>query len=461
MESAQPLDAPVNGRPADGEIEFAPEFPTLAELLDELAAFVRRFVVVRQEQADALALWIAHTHAVKAADTTPYIAITSAEKKCGKTQLLLVLGLLVRSPLPTANISDAALFRAIQKFNPTLLFDEVDAIFGPRARDREDLRGILNAGYRLGAVVHRMGGANKTTLETFAVFCPKAFAAIGRLPDTVADRSITIRLERKTAEEPIERFRARDVEPEAELLRDKVAAWIEPHVDELYRARPHLPNELDDRAQDGWEPLLAIADRAGADWPKRGRRAALSLSNGEEREDDSLTARLLADIHQVFETLSVDSFRTADLIDELSKIEESPWGDWRQGKPITPQGLSKLLSPHRITTRSIWIEGAKARGYQAEQFAEAWHRVLGIPPSRVGGGRGGRGGRSGLAPHLRPTGPTAPTGGYTTERPLPGDEGFTALLDHAFERGQLTEQERRERRLLHLRLVRCRELAWR
>src|SRR5439155_12653817 len=111
---------------------------------------------------------------------------------------------------PTANISDAALFRAIAKLSPTLLLDEVDAIFGPKARDREELRGMLNAGYRRGAVTHRMGGNKMTTLEAFPVFCAKVFALIGDLPDTIADRAVRIRLERRTRDEPIERFHRRD-----------------------------------------------------------------------------------------------------------------------------------------------------------------------------------------------------------------------------------------------------------
>lgn len=184
----------------------------LAAVLDDAVRFLQRYVVLRAEHRVALALWIAHTHAIDTADATPYIATMSAEKRSGKTLLLEVCSLLVREPLPTANISDAALFRAISELTPTMLMDEVDAVFGPKARDREELRGILNAGYRRGAHVLRMGGAKMTTLERFPVFCPKLFAGLGELPDTLADRSIRIRLERRTREEPIERFRRRDVE---------------------------------------------------------------------------------------------------------------------------------------------------------------------------------------------------------------------------------------------------------
>ena len=410
-------------------------------VLDDVVHFVRRFVVLDEAQADVIALWAAHSHAADAADTTPYLLLSSAEKRSGKTRLLEVLELVVHEPLPTANISDAALFRAIAELGPTLLLDEVDAIFGGRAREREDLRGLLNAGYRRGSVARRMGGPKMTTLEAFPVYCPKAFAAIGQLPDTIADRSIAIRLQRKTREEQVERFRRRWAQPAGESLRDRLADWLEPQLDYLHEARPDLPDQLDDRAQDCWEPLLAIADLVGGDWPERARAAALELSGNGEREDDSTTARLLNDIYSVFESNGTDRYRTADLIDELSKIEESPWGDWF-GKAITPQGLSKLLRPHRICTLAIWLEGEKARGYKREQFAEAWLRYP--PPPRAEPGRTGRTGRSESPSQNEPTTPTTPTALGTmagANRPLLGDEMYPVSLADAVRDGHVDQDE--------------------
>jgi hypothetical protein len=382
-------------------------------VLDDLARFVRRFVVLTREQMDTLALWIVHSHAVEAFDTTPYLAVTSAEKRSGKSRLLEVAELVARSPLQTMNVSDAALFRAIEKLTPTLLLDEVDGIFSAKARDREDFRSMLNAGWRRSAVVLRMGGANARTLETFAVYCPKAFALIGDLPDTIADRTIRVRLQRRTRDEEIERFRRRDVAPEAEELRNRTADWCDPQIDALRALRPALLDELDDRAQDCWEPLLAIADLAGDDWPARARAAALALSTGEGREDDSLRVRLLTDIHAVFNANGSERFKTADLIAELCKIEESPWGDWH-GKQITAQGLSKLLQPHGIKTMPVWTDEGTVRGYKAEQFGEAFARVLGV--------RGVRSVRSGLAPDAAPNRPNAPNAGDTNGRTTGPDD---------------------------------------
>ena len=397
---------------------------------------MRRFVVLDDRQADAIALWVAHTHAAEAFDCAPYLAITSPEKRSGKTRLLEVLELVVHTPLLTANTSDAALFRSISESPPpTLLLDEVDAIF--KAKEREDLRGLLNAGYRRGAKVRRMGGPRNTTLEAFDVYCPKAFAGIGNaLPDTILDRSISIALQRKTRDEIVDRFRRREVVPAGEALRDRLADWVEPQVDYLRDLRPELPDELDDRAQDIWEPLLAIAEMAGGDWPARARSAALTLSTGDERKDDSMTARLLNDIHTVFEANGDDRLRTADLIERLSEIEESPWGDW-YGKPISAHALSKLLRVHRIKTMPVWVDGKTVRGYKREQFEDAWARVLSV--------RGDRNVRSESPSQAAPNAPNSPTG----STPGIGDEMYPVLLADAARDGHITANEFADRHALH------------
>jgi hypothetical protein len=406
-------------------------------VLEDACKFVRRFVVLTDEQLVTVALWIAHTHAIQAAETTPYLAISSAEKKSGKSRLgLEVFSLLVHEPLASMSISDAALFRAIEKLKPTLLLDEADAVF--KAREREELRGLLNSGYRRGAVAFRMGGASKTTLESFNVFSAKAFIGIGDfLPDTLADRSILIRLKRKMRDETVDRFRSRDVRPEGEMLRDRLADWLQPQIDWLHNARPDLPQELDDRAQDMWEPLLAIAELAGGDWPQRARAAAIALSTGEAREDDSMTALLLKDIRHVFETTGEDRLKTSVLIDALCQIEESPWGDW-YGKAISPQVLSKLLRVHRIRTMPVWVDGQTVKGYKVEQFADAFARVLAVREVREV--------RSEAGSQAAPNPPNPPNhnysnGGGPQAEPLLGDPGYAVRVDRAYAEGHVTVTE--------------------
>jgi len=350
----------------------------LASLLDRTVVELRRYVVLSREELIAVALWIFHTHAIEAAEATPYLSISSAQKESGKTRLLEVFEPLVHKPLPVANISDAALFRAISELRPTLLFDEVDAIFGPKARDREDLRGMLNAGYRRGARVYRMGGAKMSELQGFDVFAAKALAGIGKLPATIASRSIPIRLKRRAPHELIERFRRREAEPTLELLRVEIENAAALVVDTLADARPLLPEQLSDRAQDVWEPLFAIADLAGPEWAENARYAAVKLCTEREVEDDSIGVRLLADISMVFAAEGVDRLSSKGLLAALVEIDESPWGTYRHDeRPVTAAQLSGLLRTFEIRSRTVRLsDGSTPKGYLLEQFEDAFARYL-------------------------------------------------------------------------------------
>ena len=154
-----------------------------AALLGEVGALLRRFVVMSHAQARVVALWAVHTWLLDAAEATPYLAVTSAEKRSGKTRLLEVLELLVREPWFTGRTTAAVLPRKIDADKPTLLLDESDAAFGGDKDYAEALRGVLNSGYRKGgkATVCVGQGAN-ISFKDFSTFSPKAIAGIGKLP---------------------------------------------------------------------------------------------------------------------------------------------------------------------------------------------------------------------------------------------------------------------------------------
>jgi Protein of unknown function (DUF3631) len=308
-----------------------------------------------------------------------------------------------------------------------------------------------------------MGGSNNRHLETFRVYCPKAFAGIGDcLPDTILDRSIPIRLKRRTRNEPVERFRLRDVEPQGHELRDRLADWLEPQRDHIGASRPALPDELDDRAQDCWEHPLAIADLAGGDWSDRARCAALALSTGEEREDDSITATLLRDIRGIFATNAHDAYKTADLLSLLHANEESPWGDW-YGKPLSAHGLSRLLKPYRIKTMTVYVgHGESVRGYKVAQFRDAFSRLLDHPSDRSDRSESpshaasNASNASNAYPVKGPdeADPDADTD-FDASRPFPilGDPGYIGALEAAFTNGHITAQEWNEAYQLHKAIV--------
>jgi hypothetical protein len=338
----------------------------LANTLDDVLGFIRQYVVLNDEQAAACALWVLHTYAVDAAETTPYLAISSPEKRSGKSRLLDVFEEIVSAAWRAVLPSEAVTFRKIEADSPTLLLDEVDAIWGPKAKEHEGLRALLNAGYRRrGSMVPRCVGPAKK-VGNFSTFCPKALAGIGDLPDTVADRAIPIRMKRKRSTDRVERFRAREVAPIASNLREAIMDAIGGLVDMLLDARPELPAELDDRAQDAWEPLLAIADLAGGDWPSSARRAAIVLSAGRDL-DEGIGHRLLADCRVVFGV--ADRILTADLISGLIAIPDSPWGDY-YGKPITGRRVAAWLRPYGIKSR----HREDGSTYSQSDFLDAWAR---------------------------------------------------------------------------------------
>ena len=359
------------------------EPPNLASLLDDVRALIRRYVIVDDAQADALALWAAHTHALAAAEATPYLAVNSAEKRSGKTRLLETLSLLVARPWLTGRVTAAMLVRKLAKETPTLLLDESDAAFKAEKEYAATLQAILNSGYRHGGCASlcvKVGG--DFDLRDFPVFGPKAIAGIGTLPDTIADRAIPIALKRRAPNEPIARFRWRDAQEEAKLIREGLASWASSNTEALTEARPSLPPELDDRAADVWEPLFAIADVAGGDWPQRARLAALALSVGDGRDNDSLGVRLLADVRAVFDERKADRLSSGELAEALVAIEEAPWGDLR-GKPLEARTLARRLRPYGIKPRVIRIGDATARGYERADFEDAWGRYIPIPDISV------------------------------------------------------------------------------
>ena len=339
-------------------------------LLSEISATVRRFIICQQETADVVALWVAMTWFMDVVQIAPLAVITAPEKRCGKSQLLFLLGKLSYRPLTASNISPAALFRAVDAWKPTLLVDEADAFM----RDNEELRGIINAGHtRDSAYVVRTVGDDFTPTR-FSVWGAKALAGIGHLADTLMDRAIVLELRRKLSHENAERLR--HAEPELfDTLAEKLARFADDCRDDVRRARPELPASLNDRAQDNWEPLLAIADIAGGVWPTLGRNAAKKLS-GADAPTMSTGTELLADIQEVFETAKVDKISTAQLIEALCSEDERPWATYNRGKPISPRQVSKRLGEYGISSTTIRVGLETPKGFRRDMFDEAFSRYL-------------------------------------------------------------------------------------
>jgi len=347
-----------------------------ATLLGDLVKFVRRFIVLPEEAAVVIALWLLHAHAVEAFDVTPYLLITSPEKRSGKSRLLEVLKLLLSNPLHVILPSEAVLFRTINAGGVTLLLDEYDAFFRRDSNDAaEGVRAVLNAGFERGATVPRCLDRGKN-VENFSVFCPKALAGIGEPPDTVADRSFRITMRRRKRTEARTRFRRREVTPAGHALRDRCAAFAAERLEELRDARPEIPDALNDRAADAAEPLLAIADAIGGAWPTKARAAVVALAGEREADTDTLGSRLLADVRRVLELLqNPERVRTSDLLRELHAVEDGPWKKYGyRREPLEADDLARLLKPYGIRPMQMKVGSEKVRGYRGADFGDAFER---------------------------------------------------------------------------------------
>jgi hypothetical protein len=312
-------------------------------------------------------------------DSTPRIAFLSPEPGSGKSRCLEVSELLVPRPVEAVNVTPAYLFRKVadEEGRPTILFDEIDTVFGPKAKDNEEIRGLLNAGHRRGAIAGRcvVRGASVQT-EEIPAYCAVALAGLGGLPDTILSRSVVVRMRRRAPNELVEPFRRRINGPEGLELRDRLATWAELTVGPAVHSYPDIPPSICDRDADVWEPLLAVADAAGGDWPQRARVAAVALVTDSKRETPSLGVKLLADIKEVFG--SGDHIGTEALLSELHQLEESPWGDLR-GKPLDARGLARRLSPYDIKPTNVRHGSDVFKGYRREDLHDAWQRYLGPP----------------------------------------------------------------------------------
>jgi hypothetical protein len=347
-------------------------------ILSELYGFLTRHVAFPSpEAADAVTLWAVHTHLVPAFESTPRLAILSPDKGSGKTRLLEMLELVCARATHAVNLSAAALFRIVAASTPTMLFDEADTFFGPKAKEHEELRGLINAGHRKGAQAYRcVGDPAKMEVRAFPAYCPVALAGIGDLPDTILDRSILIKMQRRRAEEKISPFRQRHTAPEGKRLHDAIANWAAAVHGKAAEHEPKMPETLVDRPADVWEPLIIIADLAGGSWAVGARHATVKLNAERAERDPSLGAKLLSDIKAVFD--GYDKMPTVTLLEKLISIEESPWGDLR-GKPLDARGLSRRLSKYEIKPKTIRILDTTAKGYESEQFYDAWARYCLTP----------------------------------------------------------------------------------
>jgi len=354
-----------------------------ATLLDELAAWLRDYVYFPQAAADAVALWIAATWFVEQLDFAVVLALVSATKRCGKTLLLELLKPVVRRGYRTSGpgVTPAVLFRLNDAYHPTLLIDEAEKLEGRHAD--KTLVGMLNDGYRRGANVLR---CQERTLEVrgFDAFGFKALAAIGSLWDTILDRAIVIRLERKPRNATVRRFSSRDLEREANDKARRLARWAADNLEAVGEASLESPQPqwLHDRACDNWSGLLAVAAVAGGHWPGRALAAARVLSADAEERDP--TELLVIDIGRLWKLQGWGraGIASGELVDRLNELEDSPWGEHGGGRGLSTHSLARMLKPLGVPPRqNRTSDGRVLRGYWWSDLQPVFQRYL--PPELV------------------------------------------------------------------------------
>src|SRR3954470_2098007 len=227
-----------------------PETIDGAAVLDRLHATVTRYVVLPGPEAiDAVVLWIAATHAQPAWAHAPRLVIRAPEKRCGKSRLLDVIEATCHNPFITVNSSPAAVYRSISEDPPTMLVDEADTIFGPKADGNEVLRGLLNAGHQRNRPAKRYDAA-ANRVESIPTFAMAALAGIGTMPDTIEDRAVIIRMRRRAVGETVAPFRHKRDRPQLRALARELNTWLRADLATLEQAQPAMP--VEDRAADTW-----------------------------------------------------------------------------------------------------------------------------------------------------------------------------------------------------------------
>lgn len=376
---------------------------TLPGILDGLDALYTKYVVFPNEHCAAInALWVAHTWRSMDFYTTPRLAYVSAVPASGKTRALELTALVSFNARMTISSSTAALFRRIgsahhnEQTPPTICFDETDAVFGGGrpSEQTEQLRGLMNSGYKRGATVDRCeGDASEMKVIEWPVFAPLAMAGLsGNLPDTITTRAIVIEMKKRTSKERVQPYRERSVKAEVEPLIRGLAQWAQDDACSLAGVYPDMPRGVEDRPAEVWESLIAIADQAGGQWPKRAREACTAFVFTPRGGTPPMGIELLSDIRKVMghggdsEYRTVDRIRTTELLEKLRALSESPWGELDAGHGLSPRKLSRLLDAYDV--RPIPFKdslGTVAKGYQVAGndrqagLADAWDRYLSPP----------------------------------------------------------------------------------
>lgn len=336
---------------------------------------IKRYCVLSDSAVTATVLWVISSYAINAFRIFPKLGANSPQKRCGKTTYLETVSSVCNRSLLTSNVTAAVLFRVIEKHQPTLIIDEMDTFLD----GNEDMRGIINSGHtkRLASVLRVVGDDHE--VKSFSTWTPNILAKIGAFPDTIADRIIMAELQRKLPTDTVERLPS-DLNDINFNIRQKCQRWSTDHFEKLSQAIPQTPYVNNDRAEDNWLPLLAVADLLGGHWPEKARNAMRVIESAKAQDDtDDLSISLLKDIKKLIEQYKwLSVVHSAKLVDLLNAMDERPWPTLRNDKGISAHKLASMLKPFGVRSGSKRdpITKENLKGYSIEQLTKLCNRYL-------------------------------------------------------------------------------------
>jgi len=369
-------------KPADDPVDAV-------QLFAETEARILQHVVMPKDYAFVAALWIGQSWIHNHATYSPILGVTSAERDSGKSTLMGVIAFLVRRSLLSVGVSAAALYRSIEKWNPTFVVDGADDAFV----DNPDLRQVINSGWTRGQGVMRCD-PDTNEPKRFPTFCPKAIALKGKkMPDTMLSRTIFIEMKRRLRSEKLDHFRHLDDAGFARM-RSQLARWAQDNGEALGLVQPVQPEGFMNRTASNWQLMFAIADSLGDEAGARARIIAQHIAGVTDMA--SAGVALLQDIKTMFEASTLDHLTSKAIVNNLTADPEKRWAEWSRGRPITEKGVATLLHEYHIVSRNVGSRDAQSKGYRKADFEDAWRRYL--PPAE----ETVRGPNSDILPSTRP-----------------------------------------------------------
>jgi hypothetical protein len=347
------------------------------ELFVELIKILKTHTVMDEDSYVAVALWVMRTYLHDSFNVSPLLAISSPQKRCGKSTLLdLIFALAYRTKF-TSNTSAAAFYYAIDQAQPTMVIDEMDSF----AKSKEGLFNVMKASHVKGrawvsrAVANPNGGYSEQPIRCWT---PIAFASIGstnELDQALADRSVTVQLQRKAAWQNVEPVGV-DLFERMQPLRRKLLRFALDHEKAVAKAQIKPHSLGNDRAVDNWAPLFTIAKQIGPQalgWCQGAYESHHERNKAEEKDVETL---LLEDLQWIFDQSDRDKMSSKELIDELKAMEERPWGYRVSGSEMNPRKLASMLAPFKVHPKQLTIFGQNQRGYALKDLQPVFDRYL-------------------------------------------------------------------------------------